>query len=112
MNNNDRNENRDIDMSSDKPVGHGRRHRDSKHIEGDNIQQKGSFGVGVNKGTINNETHIHQSPPEKPFKPIKYIPKLGSANFVGRQDELASIHEKFDAQNNKVAISSVSGMVV
>ena len=77
------------------------------HIEGDYIQQQGSFGVGVNKGTINN---INNPLPDKPFKPIKYIPKIGNPNFVGRQDELAKIHEKFSEKNNKVAISSVSGM--
>ena len=103
MNNNDGNENRDI----------------NEKISGDKIQQQGSFGVGDNKGEIKTEKiaatiienqNIYKDTPEKPFKPIKYIPKLGSNNFVGRQDELASIHEKFDPQNNKVVISSVSGM--
>ncbi|AFY53186.1 putative transcriptional regulator [Rivularia sp. PCC 7116] len=46
----------------------------------------------------------------EPFQPIKYIPKVGNKNFVGRQDELAKIHDKFSETNNKVAISSVSGM--
>ena len=53
---------------------------------------------------------INYPTPKEPFKPIKYIPKIGSDNFVGRQHELAKIHDKFSETNNKVAISSVSGM--
>ena len=96
MNNNDGNENR----------------------KGDDTQQQGSFGVGVNQGIINNtgklagtiieNQTINNPPPEKTFKPIKYIPKHGSANFVGRQDELEQVHEKLC--DGKVVISAVSGM--
>ncbi|MGB6296904.1 MAG: tetratricopeptide repeat protein [Rivularia sp. (in: cyanobacteria)] len=77
------------------------------YFNGDNINQKGNLGVGVNKGTINN---INNPLPEKPVKPIKYIPKVGNKNFVGREDELIKIHDKFSETNNTVAISSVSGM--
>ncbi|MDY6902040.1 MAG: NB-ARC domain-containing protein, partial [Cyanobacteriota bacterium] len=79
----------------------------NEKIKGDNINQTGNFGVGVNKGTINN---INNPLPEKPFKPIKYIPKVGNKNFVGREDELTKVHDKFSETNNTVAISSVSGM--
>ena len=55
--------------------------------------------------------NYYESPPEKPFKPIKYIPKIGSENFVGREDELNKIHhELYEKENNRVAISSISGM--
>ena len=85
MNNNDGNQNRDTNIGS------------------------GNYNERVEGNYIENQT-INNPPPEKTFKPIKHIPKLGSKNFVGRQDELASIHQKFDPQNNKVVISSVSGM--
>ncbi|MEM7556989.1 MAG: tetratricopeptide repeat protein [Cyanobacteria bacterium P01_A01_bin.84] len=50
-------------------------------------------------------------PPEKPFEPIKYIPKAGNPNFVGRTDELEKVHEElYQHNNNRVAISAVSGM--
>ncbi|MDJ0534164.1 MAG: tetratricopeptide repeat protein [Xenococcaceae cyanobacterium MO_207.B15] len=110
MNNNDGIENCDINLNSGNY---------NERIEGDDIKQKGSFVVGVHKGIINTEklastiteTHIHESPSEKPFKPIKYIPKFGSENFVGRQDELVKVHENlYEGQNNRVAISAVSGM--
>ena len=99
MNSNGGNENRDI----------------NEKTSGDKIQQQGSFGTGDNKGTVNatnvaGTININNPSPKEAFKPIKYIPKIGSKNFVGRQDELASIHQKFDAQNNKVVISAVSGM--
>ena len=110
MNNNDGIENPDINLNSGNY---------NERIEGDDIKQKGSFGVGFNQGIIKakklastiNETHIHESPSEKPFKPIKYIPKFGSKNFVGREEELVKVHkELYDGQNNRVAISAVSGM--
>ncbi|MGB3639812.1 MAG: tetratricopeptide repeat protein [Rivularia sp. (in: cyanobacteria)] len=41
---------------------------------------------------------------------MKYIPNRGTKNFVGRENELAKVHNKFSETNNKVAISSVSGM--
>ena len=45
------------------------------------------------------------------FKPIKYIPKTGNPNFVGRTDELKKVHEElYQQKNNRIAISSVSGM--
>ncbi|WP_414623342.1 tetratricopeptide repeat protein [Calothrix sp. CCY 0018] len=96
MNNNEENENREIN------TGDGNY---NERIQGDYIQQQGNFGVGVNKGTI-----INNPPSKESFKPIKYIPKFGSDNFVGRKDELIKIHDKFSETNNKVAISSVSGM--
>ena len=101
MNNNDGNEKRDINLNS----GNYNERIEGDYIQGDSIKQEGSFGVGVNQGTVN-----YNSSPEKPFKPIKYIPTTASANFVGREDELVKVHEKLYEQNNRVAISAVSGM--
>jgi tetratricopeptide (TPR) repeat protein len=45
------------------------------------------------------------------FKPIKYIPNFGNKNFIGRQDKLVKIHNKlYEENNNRIAISAVSGM--
>ncbi|MEM1395229.1 MAG: tetratricopeptide repeat protein [Cyanobacteria bacterium P01_H01_bin.150] len=42
---------------------------------------------------------------------MKYIPKTGNPNFVGRTDELVKVHkELYQHNNNRVAISAVSGM--
>ena len=51
-------------------------------------------GLNIKGGTntvTGNTFNFHQS--EKPFKPIKYIPKTGNPNFVGRTDELTKIHQ-------------------
>ena len=84
MNNNDGNENRNTNIDK----GNYNERIEGNYIEGD----------------------YYEAPPEKPFKPIKYIPKIGSKNFVGRQDDLVKVHEKLYEQNNRVAISAVSGM--
>ncbi|BAY87160.1 hypothetical protein NIES267_66780 [Calothrix parasitica NIES-267] len=47
-------------------------------------------GINIKGGTNTVTGNTFNSyPPEKPFKPIKYIPKIGSENFVGREDEQA-----------------------
>jgi hypothetical protein len=53
--------------------------------------------------------YINQ-PPREPIKPANKIPHQGTPHFVGRDNELALIHEKFTEQNNTVAISAVAGM--
>ena len=111
MTNNDGSKNRDINIGS----GNYNEHIEGDYIQDDSIKQQGNFGVGVNQGTINatnvaGTININNHSSEKPFKPIKYIPKLGSANFVGRQDDLIKVHKKLYEQNNRVAISAVSGM--
>ena len=74
---------------------------------GDNINQEGSFGVGVNQGTIN----VHNSPaenqPEQP--PPQNIPLSGVSEFVGRTAELEELHANLQ-HNERVAISAVAGM--
>ncbi|MDJ0746250.1 MAG: NB-ARC domain-containing protein [Xenococcaceae cyanobacterium MO_167.B27] len=69
-------------------------------------------GINVKGGNNKIEHNIlNFYPPEKPFKPIKYIPKNGSNNFVGRQDDLVKVHEElYEGKSNRVAISAVSGM--
>ncbi|MEA5595339.1 tetratricopeptide repeat protein, partial [Rivularia sp. UHCC 0363] len=84
MNNNEENQKRNIKIAGGNY---------NERIEGDYIQ--GDY---------------YAPTPKEPFKPIKYIPKFGSDNFVGRENELAKVHNKFSETNNKVAISSVSGM--
>ena len=78
----------------------------NEKTSGDKIQQQGSFGTGDNKGTVNatnvaGTININNPSPKEAFKPIKYIPKVGSKHFVGRQDELASVHQKFDEQKQQ-----------
>ncbi|MEM7715347.1 MAG: NB-ARC domain-containing protein [Cyanobacteria bacterium P01_A01_bin.68] len=77
-----------------------------------NENSQNSQGINTQGGKNEiKDNHFYFHPPEKPFKPIKYIPKTGNPNFVGRQDELAKVHkELYQQENNKVAISSVSGM--
>ncbi|MEO1559888.1 MAG: NB-ARC domain-containing protein, partial [Cyanobacteria bacterium J06632_19] len=42
---------------------------------------------------------------------MKYIPKTGNPNFVGRTNELVKVHQELHQHNNnRVAISAVSGM--
>ncbi|MBW4508321.1 MAG: tetratricopeptide repeat protein [Scytonematopsis contorta HA4267-MV1] len=53
--------------------------------------------------------YINQ-PPREPIKPANKIPHQGTSHFVGRDNELALIHEKFTEQNHTVAISAVAGM--
>ena len=71
-----------------------------------------SQGINVKGGTntvTGNTFNFHSS--EKPFKTIKHIPKIGSENFVGRENELKKIHhELYENENNRVTISSISGM--
>ncbi|AFZ02242.1 tetratricopeptide repeat protein [Calothrix sp. PCC 6303] len=59
-----------------------------------------------NADTIN----INHQAPQKPATAVKYIPYSGIRHFVGRSNELTTIHEKLHAQNNTVAISAVAGM--
>ncbi|MEM1393059.1 MAG: NB-ARC domain-containing protein [Cyanobacteria bacterium P01_H01_bin.150] len=85
-----------------------------------NNQENQNHNIHLNSGNYNANIHgdyndnrqtIYNPPPEKPFKPIKDIPKNGNPNFVGRTDELKKVHEElYQQENNKVAISSVSGM--
>ena len=86
MNSNQENQNRNINLNS------------------------GNYNENIQGNYNDNRQTIYNPTPKEPFKPIKYIPKIGSDNFVGREDELAKIHDKFSETNNKVAISSVSGM--
>ncbi|VEP14583.1 NB-ARC domain protein [Hyella patelloides LEGE 07179] len=87
MNNNDGNGDLDIDLNS------------------------GNYNENIGRDYNDNRKIINNPPPEKPFKPIKYIPKFGSKNFVGRQDDLITVHQElYEGQNNRVAISAVSGM--
>ncbi|MEO1428733.1 MAG: hypothetical protein AAFS12_17450 [Cyanobacteria bacterium J06632_19] len=72
-------------------------------IQGDYIQQSGNFGVGVNKGTINN---INNLPQKEPFQPIKYLPKFRNPNFVGRQEKLGEIHHQLKAEKRFIYFSS------
>ena len=58
--------------------------------------------------TIKDNTFIFHAP-EKPIEPIKYLPKQGTPNFIGRQQEFKAIHNHLQ-QNNHVAISALSGM--
>ncbi len=58
--------------------------------------------------TIKDNTfNFHQT--EKPVEPIKYLPKQGTPNFIGREQEFTTIHNHLQ-QNNHVAISALSGM--
>lgn len=54
---------------------------------GRNIEiEKGNYNEKIEGDYL--ELHYHEPTPKEPFKPIKYIPKIGSHNFVGRQEEL------------------------
>ncbi|MGB3655131.1 MAG: NB-ARC domain-containing protein, partial [Rivularia sp. (in: cyanobacteria)] len=86
MNNNEENQNRNTNLNS------------------------GNYNENIQGNYNDNRQTIYNPTPKEPFKPIKYIPKIGSDNFVGRQDELAKVHNKFSETNNKVAISSIAGM--
>ncbi|MGB3759735.1 MAG: tetratricopeptide repeat protein [Rivularia sp. (in: cyanobacteria)] len=67
-------------------------------------------GINIKGGTNeikDNIFNLHQT--EKPIEPIKYLPKQGTPNFIGREQEFSTIHNHLQ-QNNSVAISALSGM--
>ncbi|MGB3755675.1 MAG: tetratricopeptide repeat protein [Rivularia sp. (in: cyanobacteria)] len=71
----------------------------------------GNYNENIHGDYYDNRQTINQPQPEKPFQPIKYIPKFRNPNFVGRQDKLGEIHHELKAENNnRVAIYAVSGM--
>jgi NB-ARC domain len=61
-------------------------------------------------GSTVNITQNNYPTLREPIKPANKIPHQGTPHFVGRDNELAIIHEKFTEQNNTVAISAVAGM--
>ncbi|BAZ41011.1 kinesin light chain [Calothrix sp. NIES-4101] len=67
------------------------------------VHDGGTAYVGTNHININ---HV----PKKPATAVNSIPYLGVSHFVGRRNELTTIHEKLHKENNTVAISAVSGM--
>jgi len=76
-----------------------------------NINPRNNYNENIHGNYIDNSQHIHESSSDKPFQPIKYIPKIRNPNFVGRQEKLGEIHHELNAENNnRVAISAVSGM--
>ncbi|NEU71152.1 tetratricopeptide repeat protein [Hassallia byssoidea VB512170] len=69
-------------------------------------------GLNIKGGSVsihNPNFHLGQSQRTPPPNPIKYIPNRGVANFVGRQQELTTLHEKLQ-QPGTVAISAIAGM--
>ncbi|MCL1468358.1 NB-ARC domain-containing protein [Argonema galeatum] len=75
----------------------------------DNMSNENWQGINIKDGnnTINNpQINIHSS---KPIEPIKYIPYVGVANFVGRQAELQTLHQELQ-KSDRVVISAVAGM--
>ncbi|WP_226577243.1 tetratricopeptide repeat protein, partial [Microseira wollei] len=65
-------------------------------------------GINIKGGnnTINNPQFIL---PPKPITPPKSIPYQGTPHFVGRQRELATLHQTWQ-NSHRVAISAVAGM--
>jgi hypothetical protein len=69
-------------------------------------------GVNIKGGSVNiNNPNINFGQPQRtsPPNPIYNIPNRGVANFVGRQQELTTLHEKLQ-QPGTVAISAIAGM--
>ena len=72
------------------------------------MNQENWQGINIKGGnnTINNpQFHL----PPKPITPSKSIPYQGTPHFVGRQWELASLHQTLQKWD-RVAISAVAGM--
>ena len=83
----------------------------SEENQNRNISSGNNYNERIEGNYIDNSEHYHEAPTEKPFQPIKYIPKFRNPNFVGRQDKLGDIYRELKANNNnRVAISAVSGM--
>jgi tetratricopeptide (TPR) repeat protein len=74
------------------------------------INHENFKGINIKSGTneIKDNTFNFHSP-DKPIEPIKYLPKQGTPNFIGREQEFTTIHNHLQ-QNNSVAISALSGM--
>ncbi|MEM6751696.1 MAG: tetratricopeptide repeat protein [Cyanobacteria bacterium P01_C01_bin.38] len=91
---------------------------DSDLIDSQSQERNQNHNTNINSGNYNENIQgnyiqgdYYESSSEKPFKPIKYIPKIGNPNFVGRTYELGKVHkELYQQENNRVAIFSVSGM--
>ena len=85
-----------------------------------NNEENQTRNTNINSGNYNekiegdyndNRQIINNPPPEKPFEPIKYLPRFRNPNFVSRQEKLGEIHHELKAENNnRVAISALSGM--
>ncbi|MBO3464200.1 NB-ARC domain-containing protein, partial [Aetokthonos hydrillicola] len=54
--------------------------------------------------------NIYNYSPNKTVSAVKHIPPAGAAQFVGRNEELATIHSLLYEQKNTVVISAVAGM--
>ena len=75
------------------------------------MNNKSNQGINIKDGNNEIKDNIFNFyPSEEPFNLIKYIPKHGSANFVGRENELIKVHEKLYKQNNRVAIPDTAEM--
>ena len=70
---------------------------------GDIINQQGDFVIGINEGTA-----VIQPQPEKKQPPNNSPGNLAN-NFIGREKDLAKLHENIQTAN-QVAISAVAGM--
>lgn len=71
-----------------------------------NFQIQANDGSTVYAGT----NYVYNHPTNKLIKPVNRIPHQGTSHFVGRNNELALIHEKFHQQQNTVIISALGGM--
>ena len=81
--------------------------QDQPNSSGDNIEQQGKFGVGVNNGHIT--IHNSESLQNQVKHPPQNIPRSNVRAFVGREEKLAELHNTLQ-QNEQVAISAVAGM--
>ncbi|MGI2903942.1 tetratricopeptide repeat protein [Tolypothrix sp. VBCCA 56010] len=69
-------------------------------------------GINTKDGNVNiNNPNFNFGLSQRtpPANPIKYIPNRGVANFVGREQELTTLHKKLQ-QPGTVAISAIAGM--
>ena len=94
-------------------------------FQGDKINLQGAFNIGVNQGELNQfnssnyggstnnigtqvSNYYHANLPERKPPPNKFPSNLAD-NFIGREKDLAKLHENIQTAN-QVAISAVAGM--
>ncbi|BDA71567.1 NB-ARC domain-containing protein [Calothrix sp. PCC 7716] len=66
------------------------------------------FQTQNNGGTVNNTVNKYYASKET-IKAVKHIPYTGAKHFVGRNEELATIHEKLHSSNTLI-IFAIAGM--
>ena len=75
-----------------------------------NIQVGKNYNENIGGNYIERPTiYVQNSNPEKPLNTPSNLNRQGSANFVGREDQLEEVHELLQ-QSERVTISAIAGM--